>query len=139
MNRRTLLALLLPLCALTSCGDMTKAKALAATSIVSFHQQFNEGKFKDLYTTSHADLKTAATEADFLKLLEAVHRKLGKQVRSTEGGWMVNSHNMKTTITMTQKTEFEHGKGTEKFSFVVAKGVCTLQGYFIDSQDMMIK
>jgi hypothetical protein len=139
MKRRTLIALLVGLTSLTSCKDMTKAKGLADTAIVDFHKQFNEQKFKELYTAGHADLKAAATEADFLKLLEAVHRKLGKQVKSTEAGWRVNTFNMKTSAVVTQNTEFEQGKGVETFTYVVSGTSCTLQGYHINSQDMMTK
>lgn len=139
MNRRTLLALLLPLCALTSCKDMTKAKGLADAAITVFHQQFNEQKFKELYTESHPDMKAAATEADFLKFLETLHQKLGKQVSSTEAGWRVNSLNFKTTAALTRNTEFEHGKGVENFTFVVSDGTCKLQSYFINSPALVAK
>ncbi|MES2470092.1 MAG: hypothetical protein V4675_22560 [Verrucomicrobiota bacterium] len=139
MKRRTLIAVLVGLVSLTSCKDTTKAKGLADAAIVDFHKQFNEQKFKELYTAGHADLKAAATEADFLKLLEAVHRKLGKQVNSSEEGWRVNTFNMKTSAVVTQNTEFEQGKGVETFTYVVSGGFCTLQGYHINSQDMMTK
>lgn len=46
---------------------------------------------------------------------------------------------MKTTAVLTQNTEFERGKGVETFTFVVSGSSCTLQGYYINSQDMMIK
>ena len=139
MNLRTLLVSLLALVALSSCKEMTKGKGLAETAIVDFHQQFNEGKFKELYAAGHADLKSAATEEDFVKLLEAVHRKLGKQVKSTEGGWRINSFNLKTSVALSQTTEFEHGKGVESFSYIVSGDSCQLQGYHIDSKDMLLK
>src|SRR5262249_20214869 len=102
-------------------------------------KQFNEQKFKELYASSHPDLKAASTEVDFVKLLEAIHRKLGKYVRSTDAGWRVNTHNLTTTASVTQNTEFEHGKGVEMFTFVVSGGTCTLRSYHINSQDMMVK
>jgi len=139
MNLRTLLALLLALISLASCKDMTKGKGLAESAIVDFHKQFNEGKFKEIYAAGHADLKAAATEEDFVKLLEAVHRKLGKQLKSTEGGWRINSFNLKTSVALSQTTEFEQGKGVESFSYIVSGDSCQLQGYHIDSKDMLLK
>jgi hypothetical protein len=139
MNRRFFITLFLGLCSITSCKDMAKGKGLADSAIVDFHKQFNEQKFKELYTSAHSDLRAAATEADFLTLLESVHRKLGKQVRSAESGWRVNTFNMKTTAVVTQDTEFEQGKGVETFTFVVSGASCTLQGYHINSRDMMTK
>ncbi|MBK8094361.1 MAG: hypothetical protein IPK32_20960 [Verrucomicrobiaceae bacterium] len=139
MNRRLILTLLAGLLSLTSCKDMTQAKSLADTAIVDFHKKFNEQKFKELYNSAHPDLRAAATEADFLKLLEAIHRKLGKHMHSNGAGWRVNTFNMKTSVVITQNTEFEQGKGVETFTFVVSGGSCTLQGYNINSQDMMTK
>ena len=137
MSRRIAIALLLGISSLTSCKEMTQAKANAATAIGDFHRDFNDGKFKELYASGDSSLKSAATEADFVKLLDAVNRKLGKQVKSSEEGWKLNSINMKTTVVVTQNTEFEKGKGTETFTYVVSGGSCKLQGYFINSQDMM--
>ena len=138
-NRRTLLLSLAGLAFIPSCKDMSKGKSLADSKIVGFHKQFNDLKFKELYSSSHSGLKNAATEEEFVKLLEAVHRKLGKQVKSTDAGWRVNTHNFKTSVVVTQTTEFEQGKGTETFTFAVSDGVCTLLGYHINSQDMMTK
>jgi len=139
MNLRTLLALFLALLSLSSCKEMTQGKGLAETAIVDFHQQFNEGKFKEIYAAGHPDLKAAATEQDFVKLLEAVSRKLGKQVKSTDGGWRINSFNLKTIVSLSQTTEFEQGKGIESFSYVASGDTCQLQGYHIDSKDMLLK
>ena len=142
MNPRTLIALLLgllSLATLTSCKDMTNAKGMANTAIVDFHKKFNEQKYSEIYAAAHADFKGASKEEDFLKLLEAVQRKLGKQVKSTEARWGVNSVNMKTTATITRDTDFEQGKGVESFTYVVSGEACTVLSYSINSQDMMTK
>lgn len=118
---------------------MTKGKGLADASIVDFHRQFNDKKFKDIYNAAHADLKAAGTEADFLKLLEEVHQKLGKHVKSTEAGWGMNTFNMKTSVAITQNSDFEQGKAVEQFTYVVSAGACTLQSYYINPQGMMTK
>lgn len=131
-----LVALVLSL-PLTSCKDMRQAKSLADPAIVDFHKQFNDKKFKDIYAASHPTFKAAAKEADFLKLMETIHKKLGKQVKSTEAGWKINSYNLTTYATLTQDTEFERGKGTETFIYIVEKGACSLHGYNINSQDLI--
>lgn len=124
---------------LTSCGDMRKAQGLAETAIVVFHQQFNEQKLKEIYAATHPDFKAETKEADFLALLEAMQRKLGKHVKSTDAGWMINSVNGQTSIKVTQESEFEQGKGTEIFNYRVSDGTCTLRGYDIQSRDMMVR
>ncbi|QIF04933.1 hypothetical protein [Roseimicrobium sp. ORNL1] len=139
MNRRTLLSSLACLLLIPSCKDMTQGKGLADTAIVDFHKKFNEQKFKDIYAGSHADLKAAAKEEEFLNLLDAVHRKLGKQVKSTDATWRVNSFNFKTNVMVAQNTEFERGKGTETFTYRVSDGKAILVSYYINSSDMMLK
>jgi len=134
----------LPLCLslfllLPSCGDMTKGRAIADAAVTDFHRQFNEGKFSDLYQAADPGLKGASPEADFLKLLEAVDRKLGKHVKSTETGWQMKTFNTTTTAVVTEKSEFEHGTGVETFTYVISGGSCALQGYFINSADMLTK
>lgn len=118
---------------------MRKGTGMAETAIVEFHKQFNEQKFKEIYAAAHADFKAASTEADFVELLEVVHRKLGKHVKLEDGGWRVNSFNGKTTASVTKNSEFEHGKGVESFNYVISGESCTLQGYNINSKDMMMK
>ena len=135
---------LLPLCLalsilLPSCGDMTKGKALADAAVTDFHRQFNEGKFSALYKAADPGLKAASPEADFLKLLEAVDRKLGKHLKSTETGWQVKTFNTTTTAVLTEQSEFEHGTGTETFTYVISGGSGALKAYFINSTDMITK
>lgn len=138
-TRRVFVALLLGVGLLASCKELTKGKGKAEAAIVDFHKQFNEGKFKEIYAAVHPDFKAASTEEEFIKLLDAIQRKLGKHVKSTEGGWAVKSYNLKTTGTFTQESEFEQGKGTEIFTFALSGESCILQGYHINSKDMMLK
>ncbi|MEQ1934374.1 MAG: hypothetical protein ABL962_10940 [Fimbriimonadaceae bacterium] len=139
MTRRSLLTLIVLILPLSSCKDMTKGKGMADAAIVDFHAKFNDAKYKEIYTASSADLKKASPEADFIKFVEAVHRKLGKHNKSTEAGWRVNTFNFKTTAVVTQNSEFELGKGVETFTYLIDGASCTLQGYHMNSQDMMMK
>ncbi|MGV3659258.1 MAG: hypothetical protein ACO1TE_03715 [Prosthecobacter sp.] len=132
-------AFLLTTTLLTSCGDMRRGKGMADAAILEFHKQFNGQKFKEIYAAAHPDFKAASTEADFMELLEAVQRKLGKHVKDTEGAWRVNSFNGRTTVSLSRDAEFEQGKGTESFNYVISGESCTLLGYNIHSKDMMMK
>ncbi|HEY1049051.1 MAG TPA: hypothetical protein VGE39_04825, partial [Prosthecobacter sp.] len=124
---------------MTACGDMRKGAGMAETAIVAFHKQFNEQKLKEIYAAAHPDFKAATTETDFLALLEAMQRKLGKHLRDTGAGWMINSMNGKTSVKLTKESVFEQGKGTETFTYAVSGESCTLQGYDIHSREMMVK
>jgi len=118
---------------------MKKGKSSAEAAITEFHKLFNEGKYREIYAASNADMKAASTEDDFIKFTEAVHRKLGQHVNSTDAGWRVNTFNFKTTAVVTQNSEFEQGKGVETFTYLISGDSCTLKGYNINSKDMMMK
>ncbi len=135
-----LLVTLLCLCAalLSSCG-MKKAVPDAKAAVVVFHTQFNDGKFKEIYDASSPEMKKASPEADFIKFLETVKSKLGKETSTSDAGWKLSSFNFTTNVVLTMNTEFEHGKGTETFTYVVTKSGCTLKGYYIQSKDLIMK
>ncbi len=139
MTRRSLVILIALILPLASCKDMTRGISLAQAAALDFHAKFNDSKFKEIYAASSADMKKVSTEADFVKFVETVHRKLGKHTKATEVGSRVNSFNFKTTAIITQNSEFEQGKGVETFTYLISGDSCTLQGYHINSQDMMMK
>lgn len=134
-----LLALLLAVVSLSSCKEMTESKDKSEHAVADFHQQFNQQKFKEIHAAGNAEFKAAEPEADFVELLTAMHRKLGRHVKTARDNWRFSSINGKTTVTITQHNEFEHGKGVETFVFTVSGGTCVLQSYHIESWDMMIK
>jgi hypothetical protein len=51
----------------------------------------------------------------------------------------VNSFNLETTVYMTQNTVFEHGQGTESFTFAMDGTNAILFGYNIQSMDLITK
>ena len=42
-----------------------------------------------------------------------------------------------TSMMLVQHTEFEHGSGTETFTFAVSRDGITLLGYFIQSMELV--
>ena len=121
------------------CSGFLKDKAAADKAVVDFHQQFNEDKAADIYTTSHSSFKSASTQQEFTDLMAAVRRKLGKVVQSTNVGFNVRSFNLVTTVYINQQTTFEQGKGTETFTFQMNNGQAVLQGYHISSKELIMK
>ena len=47
--------------------------------------------------------------------------------------------NFKSTARLTQKTVFEHGEGTESFTFALDGTNAVLQTYNIQSMDLIVK
>jgi hypothetical protein len=123
---------------LTGCGAI-KGKAAAEKAVSEFHDKLDKGDFKSIYSETHADFKKAATEKDFVALLEAVHRKLGKLEKSEPAGWNANTFNFQTNIVLTYKTKFAEGDAVETFNYRVDGDRAQLCGYNINSPTLITK
>lgn len=121
---------------LTACGS-NKSSEVATKSVDTFHQQLNDSKFTEIYSTTAPALKTATKEADFVKLLQVVHTKLGNVKSTTYNGSNVSWLNGATIIVLTHKTVFDRGSAIERFNFVATDDAATLQGYSINSNELI--
>jgi hypothetical protein len=77
--------------------------------------------------------------SEFTKFLGAVHRKLGRVVRSEQVGWNSNMTTSGSFAQVQMATTFEQGKGMETFVYRKVGEEMKLQGYNINSNDMMLK
>ena len=119
-----------------SCG-FTKGKEAATNAADRFHQQFNDAKFAEIYDDATPAFKSASSEADFLKFIQAIHRKLGSVKDAKANGWKINTFNGTTSVILGYETEFAKGKGTETFTFITSGTTATLQGYNINSNALI--
>jgi hypothetical protein len=125
--------------AVLACGAIRDGKPAADSAVIEFHSRLNEAKYKEIFDTSHQELKDVATEEDMTKLLTAVHSKLGMVVDSKSQTWKAGTFNLTTTVQMVQLTEFEHGKADETFVFIIEGKKAILQTYHINSMDLIVK
>jgi hypothetical protein len=132
-----LLAVALSAC-FSGCGMREGTKA-AEMAVNEFHQKLDAGEFTAIYSATHPDFKKASTEKDFVALLEAIHRKLGRVETTNQAGWNVNSHNLNTNVTLNYQTKFAGGDAVETFNYRVKGGKALLYGYNINSQALIIK
>jgi len=121
------------------CGSLTTAKPAADKAIAEFHILLNDGKFQQIYDSSDSALKEAATFEKINELFEAVNRKLGKVVSTKNQNFNVRTFNLTTQATIVQDTKFERGDATETFTFKVDGDKAVLQGYYINSMDLITK
>ncbi|AXB77184.1 DUF4019 domain-containing protein [Novosphingobium sp. P6W] len=139
MNR--LARFILPLTAaamLAGCNVQASIRE-AEVEIGRFHQSLDAGNTQAVWVGADPDLRKATSRDQFGKLLDAVHRKLGKVKSSQQIGWNANATTGGSFVTVSTETTFERGTGTEQFVF--RKGEAdklTLVGYDIQSQDMMM-
>ena len=132
---RTLLAIA-TVTILSACGH-TKDKEVGTKAVDTFHQQFNDSKFTEIYSAATPAFKTSAKEPDFMKFIQAVRRKLGTYKSGTQSNWSVNTFNGTTSVVLSYNSDFEQGSGVETFTFILSGETATLQGYDINSQKLI--
>ena len=119
------------------CQSMSEGKPAAEKAVTRFHQMLGEEKFTEIYDGSDKRLKDAATRDELVKLLRSVNSKLGKVTSTETQTWRVGNYNLVSTVELVQATQFERGKGTEQFVFVIDGKEARLAGYHINSVDLL--
>src|SRR6266403_351037 len=132
-------ALLCGTCILfSSCGSSTKNVELAQHSVEQFHSQLDSEQFAGLYAATDEKFHQVTSESDFVKLLDAVHRKLGNvqrsNLRNTGVAWFAGQG---ATVTLVYETKFAQGTGMEKFVWHIKDNGATLYGYNINSNELL--
>ena len=118
---------------------MLKGKQAGEQAIAEFHRLYNEGKVADIYAASDPKFKNAATEKQFLDLMGAIQKKLGKVKDSKNAGFNINTFNLTTRVVLNQETTFAQGSGVEVFTFEMNGDKAVLVGYNINSNDLILK
>lgn len=140
---RTLRAfgLLLGTCVLLSaCGSSTKSIQLAQQNVEQFHSQLDTEQYAAAYAACDEKFHQVTSESDFVKLLEAIHRKLGyvrqSNLRTTGIAWFAGQG---ATVTLVYDTKFADGAGIEQFVWHIRNNEATLYGYHINSNEPVTK
>jgi hypothetical protein len=139
LNRILTIIIAAVLLAAGSSCSLTKSKSVAEAAVGHFHDQFNAGQFREIYSQTDDGFKKGANEEEFVSVLEAVRRKLGTVQHSNQAGWGVNATPSGTMASLTYEVEFSEGKGTEKFVFYVSGDRATLYHYTINSPLLITK
>lgn len=141
-GRTTFKALALPILMatvqLSACSSSADIDA-ADHQVPAFHKLLDGGRFEDIYGGSSDELKAASTQADFVALLEAVHRKLGDTKSAERQSWNLNFHTSGTFVTLTYKTVYAEGDAAEQFVYRIKDGEALLVGYHINSTTLVLK
>src|SRR5687768_5438505 len=121
-----------------SCSMMKDSKA-AEPAVEKFHTQFNAKEFSAIYNDAGNQMKGTTTEKELTDFLEAVDRKLGPYKSSKAVRWHVNTGPLSSIVTLDYDTEFSDGKGIEQFVISVSGKTAKLEGYHINSADLITK
>ena len=126
------------LVSLAGCSASADIKA-AEQAVPHFHEQLDGGQFEQIWAGTSDDLKKVATQADFVALLTAVHRKLGGHKSEKEQGWSTNVTTSGTFVSLTYATAYDGGDAVERFVFRMDKDRALLAGYNINSNALILK
>ena len=111
----------------------------AATKAVGeFHAALDAGRFQPIYQATSSDMKTSLSEGDFVKLLDAVHRKLGVFRSGKVVGWRENATTSGTFVAVNYAAEYVRGHADEQFVYRIAGNRPVLAGYHVNSNAMFI-
>ena len=139
MTGLKVISVMLTAAVLFGCQGLTEGKESSENAIAHFQELYNQGNIEQIWKDADPEFRNAAPRANFDDLLGAEQRKLGKVVSTSNTGWNVRSFNLVTNVFMTQDTIFEHGKGTESFTFKMDGKNAVLLGYNIQSMDLITK
>jgi hypothetical protein len=123
--------------ALSGCGGSASSNNSDA-QVVAFHQQLDSGNYDAVYKAAGSELKTSMSQQDFVRLLTAVHTKLGKSVKSelVQTTSMAGTNGSSTTLTY--QTDFERGRGVETFVYNGDGPTPVLASYNINSYELIV-
>jgi uncharacterized protein DUF4019 len=117
---------------LGGCSPAADTKA-AEDGVAAFRRTMDAGQYAAIYDSSGADMKSAISRDDFIKLLTGLHAKLGSFRSATTTNWNDNVNTGGQYVTLTRQAQFERGPGTEEFVFRIESSHAVLAGYHVNS------
>ena len=121
---------------LASCG-VQQAVQDASGQVNAFHRELDDQNYTAIWAATAPQFRSVTTQAQFMKMLLAIHNKLGKIRQFKQVGWNTNVNTNGHFTSVVMDTGFEKGTGRETFTYVEQNNDLKLAGYFINSADMM--
>jgi hypothetical protein len=92
-----------------------------------------------IYSEASEQFRGSGSETDIEAFLARVHEKLGNEVRTSEPAYFANVSTRRTFVTLTYATDFERGKGQERFVWTIEGDRAVLTRYDINSRELVMK
>jgi hypothetical protein len=118
------------------CG-VASSRQHAEAAVDVFHRELNAGDLDAIWNGADDQFRQAVSRQSYDRFVGAVHRKLGRALRTSNQNWSIRNFNLQTSIVLVQHTEFEYGAGTETFTFSVHGEGVKLIGYHIESTELV--
>jgi hypothetical protein len=133
---RLQLLLLAAPAALAACSPGTQVPA-AQRAAASFHAQLDAGRFTAIYAESSDEMKRTTSQQDLVRLLVAVHARLGRFKGGRTAGWNDSRTTSGRFVTLDYAATYETGAARENFVFRIDGGQAVLAGYHVDSKALV--
>lgn len=133
MSRRWFVACAL---LLSACSFGT-AIPKADKGVDRFHAMLNAGQSVAIYQGSARDMKDATPQDKMVRLLNAVHKRLGQFKSGKAVGWFDNLNGAGHFVTINYQAHYDRGDAQEQFVFRMAGDKPVLAGYHINSDALL--
>ncbi len=110
----------------------------AEAGIAAFHHQLDAQAFDAIYAGSAPDMKTGTSQASFVQLLSAIHRKLGSFQSGSAAGWNDNVTTSGHFVTVTYAAKYAGGAADETFVYRLDGDHAVLAGYHVNSTALIV-
>jgi hypothetical protein len=111
---------------------------VAQAAINRFHELLANKKFDQIYAEASKNLKNNTKSEEFLETLTAIDRKLGAFKVAENKSWSINYGTGGTLVTIGIQAQYEKGSAFETFNFVIENGKAMLNGYNIQSRELLV-
>jgi hypothetical protein len=114
---------------LVSACQVSQNVILSEDEVKEFHQLYNQKQFSKIYSGADDSYRDGTTEEDSEMEFRSMHGKLGKMKKTEKVSSGINPTSRGTFANLVFRTEFEKGKATERFVFVVNEKEARLSTY----------
>jgi hypothetical protein len=121
-----------------ACGAQ-KDLASADAGVARFHQLLDSQDYVTLYVQADQKFRDATKLDDFVALMTAVHKKLGRVGNAARKGFFVNYNTSGSQIRVNYTTKFGDGDAEEQFVWSKKGDNLALLGYHINSNALITK
>lgn len=123
--------------ALAACNPMENLSQ-TEDKIAQFERLYSSGKVDALYGMTGTAWREVSTREEFDDLHRVVSTRLGKITASERSNFNINTSNGLTTTVIVMDTTFEHGTGTQTFTFHGNGEAMELVGWNVNSPRLAI-
>ena len=122
---------------LAACSPIQDTKA-ADAAIAAFHQKLNAGDFVGIYGSSSPEMKAIDTQEKIVRILSAIHRKLGNFKSGADAGWNDRVIPSGHFLSINYVAQYERGSAKESFTYRIDGAQARLAGFNVNSDALLL-